>query len=67
VNAQTRYIAIGILGVASVIIGSLLFALAIDDGDGVWPIFVAMIGVGLLLSGVGEVIVAAATYLRKSG
>ncbi len=65
-NGQVRYVAIGALGVASVIIGSLLFAVAVEDGDGIWPIFVAMVGMGLLLSGVGEIIVAVATYLRKS-
>ncbi len=69
VNGQTKYIVFGALMVLFVIIGSLLFASAIendDDGDTFGEVFMGTVGVALLFYGVGVAIAVIATYLAKS-
>ncbi len=67
-KGQNKYIVFGALTVADVIIGSLLFALAIDNGNGDdtfgW-VFVGSLGFALLVSGIGGAIAVVATYLAK--
>ncbi len=67
-NGQTKYIVFGALMVLFVIIGSLLFASAIendDGGDTFGRVFVGALGASLLVSGIGGAIAVIATYLAK--
>ncbi len=67
-DGQIKYIAFGALAVVDMIIGSLLFAVWVDDdGDTFGAIFVGSLGLALLLSGVGAAIAVVATYLAKRG
>jgi len=68
VNGQNKYIVFGALTVVAVIMGSLLFALAIDSGNGddtFGSVFVGSLGFALLVSGIGGAIAVVATYLAK--
>ncbi|MCH7577485.1 MAG: hypothetical protein IH822_06795 [Chloroflexi bacterium] len=67
-NGQNKYIVFGALTVVAMIIGSLLFALAIDSGNGddtFGSVFVGSLGFALLVSGIGGAIAVVATYLAK--
>ncbi len=67
-NGQNKYIVFGALTVVAVIMGSLLFALAIDSGNGddtFGSVFVGSLGFALLVSGIGGAIAVVATYLAK--
>ncbi len=67
-NGQNKYIVFGALTVVAVIMGSLLFALAIDSGNGddtFGSVFVGSLGFALLVSGIGGGIAVIATYLAK--
>ncbi len=68
-NRSNKHAVIGSLGVGAIVLGSLSFALAIGDGsdDSTLRVFAGGLGVGLIISGIGVVISAAATYLRQSG
>jgi len=67
VNGQNKYIVFGALTVVAVIIGSLLIALATDNGgDNTFgPVFMGTLGFALLVSGIGGAIAVVATYLAK--
>ncbi|HEY5626287.1 MAG TPA: hypothetical protein VIT93_07340 [Dehalococcoidia bacterium] len=67
-NTNSKYAIIGALGVGAIVLGSLMFALATggNSDDSELRVFAEATGGGLLISGIGLVIAAAATYLKKS-
>lgn len=67
-NTTSKYAVIGALGAGAIVLGSLMLALATggDSGDSELRVFAGVSGGALIISGIGVVISAAATYLRKS-
>ena len=69
-NSHNKHAILGALGVGAIVLGSLAFALATGDGqqgDSTLRVFAGGLGVGLIITGIGVVISAAATYLRQGG
>ena len=66
-NTSSKYAVIGALGVGAIALGSLLLALATggDSENSELRVFAGAMGFWLMISGIGVVISAAATYLRK--
>ena len=67
-NRSSKHAIIGALGVGAIVLGSLAIALATGNGsdDSTLRVFAGTLGAGLIISGIGLVISAAATYLRQS-
>ncbi len=68
-NGSSKHAIVGALGVGAIVLGSLALGLATGDGsdDSTLRVFAGAMGVALIISGIGVVISAAATYLRQSG
>ncbi len=66
-KSQTRYAAIGVVGLSLMVAGSLIFAAASNgDGDNTFGrVFGASLAVSFILAGVGLAIAAAATHLAR--
>ncbi len=67
-NNSEKYAMAGLIGICAIGLGSLLFALATggDSDNSELRVFAGAMGFGLIISGIGVVISAAATYLKKN-
>ncbi len=66
-SGQSKYAVLGLLGLALLVLGSILFAAVSSEGgeNTFGRVFTAALGIALILLGVGTTIASAATYLAR--